>query len=99
MLTTKKYIIKTAIKVIAFMIISTIALTLLQTPVITNEIALGQMENSDEWFLIMETYYKIVPIIRIVYGCVSAGFIITIIYDTYKFIKTKLKETTKDEND
>lgn len=89
---TKKYIIKTAIKVIAFIIISTIALTLLQSPIISNEVALGQMENSNETFILMDTYNKVTPIISIIYGCITVGFIGTTIYDIYKFIKTKTKE-------
>lgn len=88
-MSTKKYIIKTVIKVIIFVIISTIAMTLLQSPVISNKIALGQMENSDELFILMDLYNKITPIISIIYGCIVAGLAITIIYDTYKFIQTK----------
>lgn len=91
-MTTKKFIIKNIIKIVAFAIISTIAMTLLQSPVITNEIAMGQMENSNELFILMDTYYKMKPIVLVIYGCIVALFVSTIGYDTYKFINTKTKE-------
>lgn len=94
-MTIKKFIIKTVVKIIIFAIISTIALSLLTSPVITNELALGQMENSNELYMLMETYNKIRPFIEIIYGFVTALFAGTIIGDTYKFIKTK---TNKGEN-
>ena len=96
-MTIKKYIVRTVVKVIIFMIISAIALSLLQSPVITNEIAMGQMENSNETFMIMDAYNKVAPIISIIYGCITVGFAVMIIDDTYKFIKTKTKEKMKNE--
>lgn len=88
-MTTKKFIIRTVIKVLIFAIISTIALNLLTNPIINNELALGQMENSNELYLLMETYNKIRPFISIIYGLITAAFVGTTIHDTYKFIKTK----------
>lgn len=88
-MTTKRFIIKTATKIIIYAIISTIALSLLTNPVITNELALGQMENSNELYLLMETYNKVRPFISIIYGLITALFAVTTIGDTYKFIKTK----------
>ena len=98
-MSTKKFIIKTVAKIIIFAIVSIIALTLLQSPIISNEIALGQMENSNELFLLMETYNKIRPFIVVIYSCIVLWFTGTVGYDTYKFIQTKLKEKTKDEKD
>ena len=95
-MTTKKFIIKNIIKIFIFIVISTIIMTLIQSPIITNEIALGQMENSNEMFLIIETYNKVRPLIEIVYGCIALLFVGKIIYDTYKFIKTKI---TKDKGE
>lgn len=92
---TKKFIIKTATKIVIYAIISTIALSLLTNPIITNELALGQMENSNELYLLMETYNKVRPFISIIYGLITALFVATTISDTYKFIKTK---TNKGEN-
>mgnify|MGYP003430122429 CR=1 FL=1 len=94
-MSTKKFIIKTTIKVIAYAILSTIALSLLTNPIITNELALGQMQNSNELYLLMETYNKVRPFISIIYGLITALFAATTIHDTYKFIQTK---TNKGEN-
>lgn len=94
-MTTKKFIIKTVIKIILYAIISTIALSLLTNPVITNELALGQMQNSNELYLLMETYNKIRPFVSIIYGLITALFAATTIHGIYKFIKTK---TNKGEN-
>lgn len=88
-MTTKKFIIKTAVKIIIYATISTIALSLLSTPIITNELAMGQMQNSNELYLLMTTYNKVRPIISIVYGLITALFAGTTIYDIYKFIKSK----------
>lgn len=88
-MTTKKFIIKTTIKVLVYAIISTIAMTLITNPVITNELALGQMENSNELYLLMETYNKTKHFVSIIYGLITALFAGMTIYDIYKFIKIK----------
>ena len=88
-MTTKKFIIKTTIKVIAYAIISTIVFSLLTNPVINNELAMGQMQNSNELYLLMETYNKLKPFVSIIYGFIAAVFAGTTISDTYKFFKNK----------
>jgi hypothetical protein len=88
-MSTKRFIIKTTTKIIIYVIISTIAFSLLTNPIITNELALGQMKNSNELYLLMETYNKVRPFISIIYGLITALFAGTTIHDTYKFIKTK----------
>lgn len=88
-MTTKKFIIKTTVKVLIYAILSTIALSLLTNPIITNELAMGQMENSNELYLLMETYDKVKSFTSIIYGLVTAFFVGTTVHDTYKFIKTK----------
>ena len=88
-MTIKKFIIKTTTKIIIYAIISTIALSLLTNPIITNELALGQMENSNELYLLMDTYNKIRPFISIIYGLITLLFAGTTICDIYKFIQTK----------
>ena len=94
-MTTKKFIIKTTVKILIYAIFSTIALSLLNSPIITNELALLQMENSNSLYMLMDIYYKVKPFISIIYGFVTALFALTTISDTYKFIKTK---TNKGEN-
>lgn len=88
-MTTKKFIIKTIIKVLIYAIVSTIAFNLLSSPIITNELALGQMQNSNSLYLLWDTYNKVKPFISIVYGFITGVFVVTTIYDAYKFIKNK----------
>lgn len=88
-MSTKRFIIKTTIKVLTYAIFSTIALSLLTNPIINNELALGQMQNSNELYLLMETYNKVRPFISVIYGLLTALFAWTTISDTYKFIKIK----------
>lgn len=92
---TKKFIIRTFVKIMFFAIASTIVFSMLTNPVIDNELALGQMENSNELYLLMEAYNKVKHYVSVIYGFVTALFAGTTIYDTYKFIKTK---TNKGEN-
>ena len=96
-MSTKRFIITTTIKIIAFAIISTVAMTLLESPIISNNIALGQMENSDTLFMLMEIYNKVRPFVEVIYGCITVLFVSTVAYDTYKFIKTKIKEKNENE--
>ena len=91
-MTLKKFIIRTYIKILTYAIISTIAISLLTSPIITNELAMLQMENSNELYLLMETYNKVRPFISIIYGLVTVLFVGTTIYDIYKFIKTKINK-------
>lgn len=91
----KSFVIKTITKIIIYAIFSTIALSLLNSPIITNELALLQMEHSNELYMIMDTYYKVRPFVSIIYGFITVMFAWTIIHDTYKFIKEK---TNKGEN-
>ena len=89
---TKKYIFKLIAKAFILAIISIIVFNyLLASPIISNELALGQMINSDEIYLLTQTYDKIKSIILIVYSCITAFLVGTAIYDTYKFISIKNK--------
>lgn len=88
----KKFISRIAIKVILFSIFTALTLSVLDSPVITNKIALGQMENSNEMYLLMEIYNKIRPMVSIIYGFVVVQFAATTIRDICKFIQTKTKE-------
>ena len=93
---TKKFIIKTILKIMVYALISTIALTfLLEEPIITNALAIGQMKPSDELYLLMVIFLKSKHFISVVYRWLTTIFVGTVIYDIYKFIKAK---TNKGEN-
>lgn len=89
---TKRFIARTLVKIISYATITIIMLSLLNSAVITNDIALGQMQHSDEVYVIMTMYEHMKHIIYFVYNCITVGFAGTIIYDIYKFIQTKTKE-------
>lgn len=88
-MTTKKFAIKVAIKIFIYAIISTIALNILNGPIITNELALLQMENSNYLYLLMDSYYKVRPLISIIYGFITTTVVVTTVRDIYKFIESK----------
>ena len=94
-MTTKKFIIKMTIKVLIYAIISTIAFGLLTTPIINNELALGQMDNSNELYLLMDTYNKIKPYISVIYGFITVFFATSVANDVYNFIQTKKNKGEK----
>lgn len=96
-MSVKKFVFKTTVKTIVFVVLSTIALSLLQSPVISNNIALGQMENSDALYVLWETYNKVRPIVSVIYGLLVLWFVGTVGYDVYKFIKQKIKEKKENE--
>lgn len=96
-MSTKKFAIRTAIKSVVFVALSTIVLTLVRSPVITNNIALGQMENSDVLYMLWETYNKMRPVVNGIYSLIVIWFVGTVGYDVYKFIKQKIKEKKENE--
>lgn len=62
------------------------------TPVLNNEIAMTQMENSNVSLVLMDSYEKIKPLANIVKILVIAWFAGTISRDTYKFVRHFEKE-------
>lgn len=91
-MSTKKYIFNLISKTFILVIISIIVFNyLLASPIISNELALGQMTNSNEMYVMVQAYDKAKSIILIVYSCITALLAGTAIYDTYKFISNKNK--------
>ena len=87
----KKLLIKIAILVILF----TAVITFLNAGgvIINNHIALGQMENSDGMFILMEMYNNFFkPTLLVVTYTVTAITCVTIGFDIFKFVKTYRKK-------
>lgn len=87
----KKLLIKIGILVILF----TAVITFLNagSVVITNQIALGQMENNNGMFILMEMYNNFIkPTLLVVTYVVTTIVCVTIAFDIYKFIKTNRKK-------
>lgn len=76
---------------VAIMIIISIGLESM-TPVINNEIAMTQMENSNASLVLMDSYEKIKPLVNIAKILIIAWFSATITHDTYKFVTYNEKE-------
>ena len=86
---TKQFVKKTARRTLIFVITMIIVAAIAQaiSPVVTNELALTQMQNDNVMFVAMSTYNKLKPIVDIVYSCVILWFVCTLGRDTYKFVK------------
>lgn len=93
---TKQFIRKTIRKVFifAFLMVIVSSVTQAMNPVVTNEMAMGQMQNSNEMYILMETYNKIRPVFSLIYGGIIVWFTYGIGRDIYKFAKTLTKENT-----
>ena len=92
---TKTKSIRLIIKVIFFIICLTVPIVFgtIQDTIITNEVAMLQMEHSVESFVIPQSYYVLRTIISNIFGIVSvatAGFIV-------KDIISIIKERKKNE--
>lgn len=86
---TKQFVKKLIKKgfIFTFLVIIFSAVTQAMSPVITNSLALTQMQNSNEMFVFLQTYSKLRPVVNLIYGGVLIWFTYTIGRDTYKFIK------------
>ena len=91
MKTTKQFITSLVIKIIIFVIVSTALFVILDAciPVMTNDIALGQLENDDMSYITWELYNKLRTIIEIIYYAVTAVCVVSWGYSIYKFINNK----------
>lgn len=87
---TKQFVKKMITKIVIFAFITIVisSITQAMSPVVTNNMALTQMQNSDAMFVMMETYNKVKPIIGAIYFGVTAWFTYTIGRDIYKFVNT-----------
>ena len=93
----KKFVTKTITKIIvfAFCMIMLASIGQAMSPVISNELALTQMENSKELFVAMDTYNRIRPLVTTAFTLIVVMFVCANIRDIYKFIKT-VKENVKE---
>lgn len=91
---TKQFVKKIIRKVVlfAFLMIILTAVGRSIAPVVSNELALTQMQNSNEMYVLMNTYNKIRPIINLAYVFIAGYFAGTIYRDISKFVKTVSEE-------
>lgn len=86
----KQFVKKTLRRIVIFVVIMLLvtALSSAMAPIISNEVALGQMQHSNEMFVLMETYNKIKPLFTAAYAAITIWFVYTLGRDTYKLVKT-----------
>lgn len=95
----REFIGKTIMRLFVMIVVIVAVFMITQTPVIANNIAMGQMENSNDWFVAMTMYQRFANVASIfgkVCVAVTLGFIG---WDGYKLAKTlKSEHTTETEN-
>jgi hypothetical protein len=99
-MSNKKFIIKLTIKILCLITCLFVVSNISETAgvIISNYVALEQMNNSDTAFILMETYNNVVKSMGAgVMTLFTVGFIIWMGADTYKFIK--IKEKIKNEKE
>lgn len=96
----REFITKTAMRSIIMVAIIILVWTITQTPILTNNIAMHQMENSNDWFVAMTVYQRFSNVAGI-FGNVSVIVTLGFIgWDGYKLAKTLESEsTTETENE
>lgn len=91
-MSTKKFAIKILSRVVKFAALMIITLAIIENPILRNEVALGQMENSDAAFMLLGMYFSFQNIAKFVTGLIVLWFIWDIAREIYKFIKSIYKE-------
>ena len=91
-LKSKRLIIKIVINIAIILILTLIMSLLFENAIINNYIALGQMSNSDETYLLMEYYNRVKTIVSAIYSCIVGLIVGATVYDIYKFIKKKRRK-------
>ena len=99
-LAVREFITKTAMRSIVMVAVLVLVWTITHTPILTNNIAMHQMENSNDWFVAMTMYQNFARVAGI-FGNVYV--IVTLVFvsrDGYKLAKTlKSESTTENENE
>lgn len=90
----RRFIGKTTIRLFIMMVVLIVVFMITQTPIFTNNIAMGQMENSNDWFVAMTMYQKFANVAEL-FGKVSIAVTLGFIgWDGYKLAKTLKSEST-----
>lgn len=86
-----KFIAKHLFRLIFYAILSFIVYVMLQTPIVDNSVALGQMQNDNAMYIAMDVYNKIKPVTEFIYKCITVWFAGSFVNDLYKLIKKENK--------
>lgn len=83
---------KTLTKLLIASLILAIASVLIQTPVMTNEVALAQMDASDISFMTWSLYRPAMTIVQIILCIISGCILGTVARDIHNYINKNEKE-------
>lgn len=90
----REFIGKTVVGMIVMIFILTMVFMITQTPIFTNDIAMNQMENSNDWFVAMTMYQRFAYAAGTI-GIVSVIVILGVIcWEGYKLAKILKSEST-----
>lgn len=101
-LAVRGFIGKTTIRLFVMMVVLIVVFMITQTPVFTNDIVMGQMENSNDWFVAMTVYQRfanIADVFGTVCVIVTLGFISRDGYKLAKTLKSEPATDTKNEKE
>lgn len=84
---TRMYLTRTIALVTIAILIAVFAFIVTETPILTNEIAMGQLENSNDWFVAMALRQKLVNNVCTVRNVLIACITVFVIVDTAIFVR------------
>ena len=87
----KKAVISIVAKVLIFAVLFGLCIWCFKTadPIVINDIALGQMENSDDWYLLLRMYEMVRKAVTIIFIFLAVSFALIVGRDIHKIINTK----------
>lgn len=93
-----KFVKRLAIRTIIFAFVMVIVAAVWQSvsTIVTNHIAMSQMQNDDLIFVVMNVYNRIKPIGGIIYSLIILWFVYTLGRDTYKFVSINNNRNEKE---
>lgn len=80
------YIFSILIKIILIILVTSFISITFTSGTIANDVAINQLENSDEAYLELQAYNAMTPIAEIMIGAVTILIGLAIFYDFYKII-------------
>ena len=83
---TRMYLTRTISLAMIAILIVVFAFIITETPILTNEIAMGQLENSNDWFVAMTLHQKLVNGVSVARNVLITCITVFIIVDTTIFV-------------
>ena len=88
-MTKQKLTTSIIVSTLIFCFLTILFVFVLENATVTNDIALGQMQNSDEAYILMEKYNQVRTTSSYLYAASTAAYVIGIVVDVYNYIKYK----------